>query len=40
MMKFNKMKLFVTVNIEGRSLRNVVSSEMYKFKYQISSLIP
>lgn len=27
MKKFNNMKLFVTVNIEGWSLRNVVSSE-------------
>lgn len=31
MMKFNNMKLFVTVNIEDWSLRNIVSSETCKF---------
>lgn len=35
MMKFNNMKLFVTVNIEGWSLRNVVSSETCKFNTRI-----
>ena len=34
MMKFNNMKLFVTVNIEGWSLRNV-SSETCKFNTRI-----
>lgn len=31
MRKFNNMQLFVTVHIEGWSLRNVVSPEMCKF---------
>lgn len=29
--KFNNMKQFVTLNREGLNLRNVVSSEVYKF---------